>query len=186
MLGAIVGDIAGSRFEWHNIKTKEFELLTPLHGCRPTDDTMMSLAVAKALLDCNDTKDLEQVTIASMQSLGRQYPNAGYGSGFSRWLSSSVPEPYHSFGNGAAMRVSACGYVAESEADAKTLANIVTKVTHNHPEGLKAAEAVAVAIYMARSGKSILDLRDYITQNYYDIAFTLDEIRDTYTFDVTC
>lgn len=186
MLGAIIGDIAGSRFEWHNIKTKNFELMTHLHGCKPTDDSIMSLAVAQALMDGANGDDMSAAAIRNMQHLGQQYPQAGYGGHFLRWLNEKNPKPYNSFGNGAAMRVSACGLAANSIDEAKAFAQAVTKVSHNHPEGLKAAEAVSVAIYMARTGVSMLEIRDYITKNYYDIAFTLDSIRDTYAFDVSC
>ena len=186
MLGAIIGDIAGSRFEWHNHKSKEFELLTHVGGCKPTDDTIMSLAIAQALLESDAQGCLSDRAVRNMQKLGRKYPGAGYGGFFRRWLYSGNPQNYNSFGNGAAMRVSACGYVAKSSEEAKSLSHDVTCITHNHPEGLKGAEAVAVAIYLARTGKSILEIRDYITHNYYDINFTLDNIRETYSFDETC
>ena len=186
MLGAIIGDIAGSRFEWQNIKTKDFELMTHLHGCKLTDDSIMSLAIAQAILECSDIGELGQVAIRCMQTLGQKYPHAGYGGHFQRWLTAKNPKPYNSFGNGAAMRISPCGYAASSIEEAKMLSEAVTKVSHNHPEGMKAAEAVAVAIYMARTGCSMLEIRDHITKHYYDISFTLDAIRPTYTFDVTC
>lgn len=187
MLGALIGDISGSRFEWHNIKSKDFELLSSLNGCRPTDDSVMTLAVAQAILDCNGSISvLPQKTVARMQEFGRKYPKAGYGGRFSKWLLSSDPQPYNSFGNGAAMRVSACGFAATSLDDAVALARAVTEVTHNHPEAMKAAEAVAAAIYMAKTGLSLIEIRDYIEQHYYKINFTLDSIRANYSFDVTC
>jgi len=186
MLGAIIGDIAGSRFEWQNIKSKDFELLTHLHGCQPTDDSIMSLAIAQAILECSNVDVLSLGAIRCMQALGQKYPHAGYGGHFQRWLTAKMPKPYNSFGNGAAMRVSACGYAASSADEARTLSRAVTVVSHNHPEGIKAAEAVAIAIFMARNGSSILEIRDHITKNYYDITFTLDAIRPTYMFDVTC
>ena len=187
MLGALIGDIAGSRFEWHNIKTKDFELLTAMGRCHPTDDSVMSLAVAKAILDCNcDYSRLEQRAVSCMQKLGREYPHAGYGGKFHKWIYADYPHPYNSFGNGAAMRVSPCGFAASTLDEAISLARAVTKVTHNHPEGMKAAEATAAAIFLARSGKSMLEIRDYIEANYYKIDFTLDSIRPTYSFDVTC
>ena len=185
MLGAIIGDIAGSRFEWNNIKTKEFELMT--FRCSPTDDSVMTLAVAKAILLCDGQYDqLEQKTVECMQSFGRKYPDAGYGGMFSRWICAGTPQPYHSYGNGAAMRVSPCGFAASSLEEALTLARAVTGVTHNHPEAIKAAEAVTAAIFLARSGKSLLEIRDFIEENYYRIDFTLESIRADYTFDVTC
>lgn len=163
MLGAIIGDIAGSRFEWNNIKSKDFELLTAIGHCRPTDDSIMSLAVAKAILNCNgDYTRLDKQAVSCMQELGRKYPHAGYGGKFHRWIYADDPHPYNSFGNGAAMRVSPAGFAASSLEDAISLARAVTQVTHNHPEGMKAAEAVSAAIYMARSGKSMLEIRDFM------------------------
>ncbi len=187
MLGAMIGDIAGSRFEWGNLKSKEFELMTREKGCRITDDSVMSLAVAEAILTCNgDYSGLGHEAVRSMQKLGRAYPRAGYGGMFARWLTDPDPMPYNSFGNGAAMRVSPCGFAASSLEEAVTLARRVTEVTHDHPEGIKAAEAVASAIYMARTGKSLAEIRDFIEKKYYVIDFTLDEIRPDYRFDVTC
>lgn len=187
MLGAIIGDIAGSRFEWHNEKTKEFELLTREKGCRPTDDSVMTLAVAEAILACGgDYADLGGRAVASMQRLGRLYPEAGYGGRFARWLTTDDPKPYHSYGNGAAMRVSPCGFAAATLEEAVSLARKVTEVTHDHPEGMKAAEAVASAIFMARTGASMEEIRAYIETNYYSIDFTLDGIRPDYEFDVSC
>lgn len=186
MLGAIIGDIAGSRFEWHNIKTKEFELLVDGY-CQPTDDSIMTLAVAKAIVDTKDDRSqLEGHVVRCMQGLGRRYPYAGYGGKFDRWIHSAYPRPYNSFGNGAAMRVSPCGYAASSVDEAASLARAVTGVTHNHPEGMKAAEAVASAIYLARSGKGMAEVREFVEDRYYSIGFTLDDIRPTYEFDVTC
>jgi type I restriction enzyme M protein len=185
VLGAIVGDIVGSRFEWNNIKTKEFEFLT--YRCGFTDDSVMSLAVAKALLDCaNDHTKLGEWAVTSMRELGRPYPDCGYGGMFRQWMYADNPAPYHSFGNGAAMRVSACGFAAKTLDEAVTLSRKVTEVTHNHPEGIKGAEATAVCIFLAKSGKNILEIRDYVDKHYYPMSFTLDGIRDHYTFDVSC
>ena len=187
MLGAMIGDIAGSRFEWGNLKSKEFELMTGEKGCRVTDDSVMSLAVAEAILTCGgDYSGLGREAVRSMQKLGRAYPHAGYGGMFARWLTDPDPIPYNSFGNGAAMRVSPCGFAASSLEEAVTLARRVTEVTHDHPEGIKAAEAVSSAIYLARTGSSLAEIRDYIEKKYYVIDFTLDEIRPDYRFDVTC
>lgn len=185
MLGAIIGDIAGSRFEWNNIKTKEFDLLT--YRCEPTDDSIMTLAIAKAVLECNGNyHSLPEETIKYMQLLGRKYPHAGYGGHFRQWLLGDSPKPYNSYGNGAAMRVSPVAYAATSLEEVKVLSRIVTEVTHNHPEGIKGAEAVAVAIYMALHGSSVLEIQDYINANYYHITFKLGDIRPTYIFDVSC
>lgn len=185
MLGSITGDIAGSRFEWNNRKSKDFELLAD--GCRPTDDSIMTLALAQAVL-CSrpDWSDLSENAVRCMQKMGRKYPKAGYGTRFIFWLSSDHPEPYNSFGNGAAMRVSPAGYAAESMEEARLLARKVTEVTHNHPEGLKAAEAVAVAIFMARKGCSMTEIYDVIVHDYYPLKFTLHAIRPGYGFDVSC
>lgn len=185
MLGAIVGDIVGSRFEWDNHRSKEFDFLT--YKCFFTDDSVMSLALAQAILESKpDYSDLAEKSVECMQRIGRKYPDCGYGGRFYGWMFSDEPKPYNSFGNGAAMRVSAAGFAAGSMAEAKMLAERITAVTHNHPEGLKGAEAAVVALYMARSGSSILEIRDVIDQNYYPMNFTLDGIRDTYRFNETC
>ena len=185
MLGAIVGDIVGSRFEWDNHRSKEFDLLT--YKCFFTDDSVMSLALAQAILGSKpDYSDLAEKSVECMQRIGRKYPDCGYGGRFYDWLFSDEPKPYNSFGNGAAMRVSAAGFAAGSMDEAKMLAERITAVTHNHPEGLKGAEATVGALYMARSGSSILEIRDVIDKNYYPMNFTLDGIRDTYRFNETC
>ena len=185
MIGAIIGDIVGSRFEWHNIKTKEFALFTP--RCRPTDDSVMTLAVAQAILDsAEDPDSLARNAVRRMQELGRRYPRAGYGGRFRSWLHAEDPQPYNSYGNGSAMRVSPCGFAANSLEEAIAMADAVTAVTHNHPEGMKGAEATAAAIFLARSGKSKEEIRAHIVRHYYPLDFTLDEIRPTYSFDVSC
>ena len=185
MLGAIIGDIVGSRFEWNNNRSKDFDFLT--YKCFPTDDSIMSLAVAQAILVSKlDYSDLSKNAVECMQSVGRNYPDCGYGGEFYRWMFSENPQPYNSCGNGAAMRVSAAGFAAESLEEAKKLSKLVTEVTHNHPEGIKGAEATAVAIYMAKTGSNMLEIRDYIDKYYYSMNFTLDEIRDTYEFNETC
>lgn len=186
MLGAIIGDISGSRFEWDNIKSKDFELFT--NECEPTDDSIMSIAICKAILGFNgDYESLSESAIECMRSIGRQYPNCGYGGTFYHWITGNEkPLPYNSYGNGAAMRVSACGFAAETLEQAKLFANAVTGVSHNHPEGMKGAEAIATAIYLAKAGKTIPEIRNYINENYYTLDFTLDEIREDYRFDVTC
>lgn len=185
MLGAIIGDIAGSRFEWHNIKTKEFDFFTD--KCRPTDDSVMSAAVAKAILACEgDYSGFGGECVKCMQEIGRLYPHAGYGGTFRLWLKTDNPEPYNSWGNGSAMRVSACGFAAESLEEALELAKKSAEVTHNHPEGIKGAQAAAAAIYLAKTKHSMDEIRKYITDNFYKIDFTLDEIRPHYNFDVSC
>ena len=185
MLGAIIGDIVGSRFEWNNHRNKDFKLFTD--ECFFTDDTVMTLAIAKALLDCKgDYNNLSEKAITAMQEIGRPYPDCGYGGSFEWWMYSDTPHPYNSFGNGAAMRVSACGFIAKTLEQAKELSRKVTEVTHNHPEGIKGAEATTVAIFLARKGYKIDEIREYINEHYYKMDFTLDEIRDTYEFNETC
>ena len=185
MIGAIIGDIVGSRYERYNHKSKDFELFDK--KCHPTDDSIMSLAVAKAILDSEDDADSLPINaIACMQELGRIYRNAGYGKTFNMWIMSEKPLPYNSYGNGSAMRVSPCGYAADSIEKAKDLSSAVTKVSHDHPEGMKGAEAIAVAVYMAKTGASKEEIRKYIEENYYTLDFKIDDIRDTYKFDVSC
>lgn len=185
MIGALIGDIAGSRFEVRNHKSKEFRLFD--RHCHPTDDSIMSLAVAKAILECGgDYSDLSAKAVSCMQELGRIYKNAGYGGTFIHWLQEKNPKPYGSFGNGAAMRVGPCGFAAGSIDEAKQLSEMVTHVSHNHPEGLKGAEAIAVSVFLARTGRTKDEIRKYVGDHYYQIHFTLDEIRPSYRFDVSC
>ena len=185
MLGAIIGDIVGSRFEWNNHRDKDFEFLT--YKCFATDDTIMSLAIAQAILvSKSDHSDLSKNAVECMQTIGRNYPDCGYGGSFHSWIFAENPKPYNSYGNGAAMRVSAVGFAAGSLEETKEMSKLVTEISHNHPEGIKGAEATAVAIYLAKTGCSILEIRDYIDKNYYKMNFTLDEIRSSYQFNETC
>jgi len=185
MLGAIIGDIVGSRFEFENIRTKNFELFA--EDCQVTDDSIMTLAVAKALLACDgDWQQLGHNTVKYMQEIGRKYPYCGFGGMFVNWVFSDKPAPYNSFGNGAAMRVSPCGFIARTEEEARLLSKKVTEVTHNHPEGLKGAEATSVAIFMARNGAAKNEIKERIEKDYYALNFTLDSIRDDYEFNETC
>ena len=187
MIGAIVGDIVGSRFEFDfkNCKSKDFELFHK--DCEFTDDTVLLCAVAKALLSCDgDYSGLAEQTEKNMRELALKYRNAGYGGMFYDWMFGLIKGPYNSFGNGAAMRICPVAYFAKSISDVKQLSYAVTAVTHNHPEGIKGAEATAVATYMALQDSSKEEIRDYICQNYYKIDFTLDQIRPTYHMDETC
>lgn len=185
VLGAIVGDIIGSRFEWNNHKSKEFELFTP--KCKPTDDTVMTLAVAKALMAfTGDYEKLSRDAEKCMTELANTYPDAGYGSRFWTWIKSENKQAYNSFGNGAAMRISPVAYCAHNVDELKKLSLAVTAISHNHPCGLAGAEAVAVATYLARIGEPKHIIKNYIQANYYNIDFTLDDIRASYTFDVSC
>lgn len=185
MFGAVIGDYVGSRYEWYNHKSKDFEFFNK--NCRFTDDSMMTLAVASALLECKGNYDeLSDKVIKSMQEIGRRYPDCGFGGKFFEWIMTDNPKPYNSWGNGSAMRVSFCGWIGKSIDEVKKLSYEVSKVSHNHPEGLKGAEAVAVAIYLAKSGEPKNGIKDYIEKNYYKFDFTLDEIRSDYEFDVSC
>ena len=183
MVGAIIGDIVGSRFEFDNIKTKDFELFN--HQCMFTDDTVMTLAVAKALTKYGRTANFKHKLIETMHDIGNQYLDIGYGGYFLDWIQDRSTDPYYSCGNGAAMRVSAVGWYAESLTEAENLAKITAEITHNHSEGIKGAQVVAGAIFLAIIGKSKYQIRDYV-EDYYVLDFTLDEIRPTYKFEATC
>ena len=175
MIVAILGDIICSLFEVHNYLGKDFELLTP--RCEFTDDTVMTCAVAQALMDSKeDFSDLSEKTVTAMQRIGRQYPNCGYGARFIRWMFADNPQPYNSCGNGSAMRVSPVGFVARDVEEAKRLSDAVTCISHNHPEGMKGAEATAVAIVMARQGKSKEEIREEM-EKYYDLSTSVDAYR---------
>ena len=192
MYGAIIGDIVGSKYEFNNIKTKNFPLFSD--GCDYTDDTIMTMAVAKALVIGFGVKNHQGETsfqddlIKTMQEFGRRYPHpkGAYGGSFSKWLQQQNPQPYGSYGNGSAMRVSPCGLMSVTVNEAKALARASASVTHNHPEGIKGAEAVAVAVFLAKSGYSQKEIRQVISRDYYDLSFTLNSIRDDYSFDSSC
>lgn len=187
IFGAIIGDIVGSKYEFNNIKTKDFEFFS--NDCSITDDSVMTIAVYKALIESkkNDYKDLSNQCINWMQTLGRKYPNAGYGGRFIQWLLyEDDPKPYNSYGNGSAMRTSACALIAKSLDEALDLAEVCASVSHNHPEGIKGAKATTACIYLAKEGKSKEDIKKYVEDNFYKLNFTLDEIRPTYKFDVSC
>lgn len=185
MLGAVIGDIVGSRFEFDNYRAKDFEFYHP--ECFATDDSIMTLAIAYAILACKgDWSLLSTYAVRSMQYFGRPYPDCGFGGNFYHWIYSNNPQPYNSYGNGSAMRVSAAGLVASSLEEAKLLSRLVTEVSHNHPEGIKGAEATAVAIYMAKTGVDKKDIEAHIHEHYYPMDFTIDEIRPTYKFNEIC
>ena len=153
MLGAVIGDIVGSRFEWNNIKTKEFRLFD--ERCKFTDDSVMTLAIAKAILECSgDLELLPDQTVKCMQDVGRHYPHCGYGGRFWRWIYTSDPQPYHSWGNGSAMRVSPVAWAARDIDECLAMSDAVTAVSHDHPEGLKGARAIAAATFLALHGSS--------------------------------
>ncbi|WP_314622771.1 ADP-ribosylglycohydrolase family protein [uncultured Selenomonas sp.] len=187
--GAILGDIIGSPYEFdRGEKTKEFELF-PAHA-RFTDDTVMTIAVAEALIGLGVDADEEHVkadVVRFMRHWGRNYLLVGYGGLFRKWLVTDDPQPYSSFGNGAAMRASSVGWLYDSLSRTREVARWTAEVTHNHPEGVKGAETVASAIYLGRMGHSKEEIKAYITQEFgYDLTRTLDEIRPTYSMDATC
>ena len=188
MFGAILGDIIGSPYEFdhNNIKTKNFPLFS--RNSQFTDDTVMTIAIAEAILYADgDLDDLADEAVASMQKLGRLYPYAGYGARFVGWVHSDNPKPYNSLGNGAAMRVSPVAWAFDDMETVRKAARAVTAVTHNHPEGIKGAEATAAAIFMARKGASKAEIKAYIESEFgYDLSRTCDEIRPTYRHDETC
>lgn len=189
MIGAILGDIIGSPYEFSHYKVAEdFPLFT--NCSRLTDDSVMTVAVARALLDAESDAGeiaIKNKVIDNMKSWGRRYPAAGYGSHFLQWIMSSDRQPYNSCGNGSAMRVSAVGWLYDDLEHTRTVARWTAEVTHNHPEGIKGAESVACAIFLARSGASREEIRDFIVRNFgYDLDRKCHEIRHGYHFDVTC
>ncbi|MBM3650601.1 MAG: ADP-ribosylglycohydrolase family protein [Alphaproteobacteria bacterium] len=178
MKGAIIGDIVGSIYEWRNIKTKQFPLFD--EECGYTDDTVCTVAIAHSIMDWGDPVDY-------LRRWGRRYPDAGYGGSFNQWLWQDEPHPYDSYGNGAAMRVSPVAWLAKTATEARALARAVTRVTHNHPEGIKGALATTDAIWLARTGKSPERIRAKISERYgYDLSRSVDHIRPGYSFDVSC
>ena len=189
MYGAILGDIIGSPFEFdRGDKTKEFDLFTK--GCDFTDDSVMTIAVGEALLAVGPqatVKEIEEAVVTNMQDWGKRYPYAGYGGRFRYWLRERNPKPYGSYGNGSAMRVSAAGGLYDSLERTREVARATANVTHNHPEGIKGAEATASAIYMARNGFSKEEIKEYIESEFhYDLSRTLDNIRPYYHHVESC
>ncbi len=187
MIGAIIGDVVGSKYEFNNIKTKNFPLFSI--DSAYTDDSIMTIAVAKALLRSRGEKrDFKTILIEEMQAYGKKFPHpkGGYGLRFSDWLADPNPMPYNSFGNGSAMRVSPCGLIAVELYEALSLAKASAEVTHNHPEGIKGAQAVAGAVFLAKQHKEKKEIADFIRTNFYDLDFSLNDIRESYQFDETC
>ena len=187
MYGCIIGDIVGSKYEFNNIYTKDFPLFSK--GCSYTDDSLMTIAVAQALLEAEEKQlSFSKLLVQHMQQLGREfpYPQGGYGGRFACWLRDKDPKPYHSYGNGSAMRVSPCGLFAVTLEEALELAKISAAVTHDHPEGIKGAQAVAAAIFLARSGSAKDAIRSYICENFYPLPKTLAQIRKDYHFNESC
>ncbi len=182
MIGAMIGDIVGSIYEWNNIKTKEFPMFQD--SCFFTDDTVMTIATAEALMAGGSEGNF----VRAYQSWGRRYPDAGYGASFNRWLLTENPQPYGSYGNGSAMRVSPCAWFADSLEEAERLATVSASVTHNHPEGVKGAVETARAIWLLRHCEGDVEgcKREIIAQSGYDLGRKLDDIRPTYWFNETC
>lgn len=183
IIGAVAGDVIGSAYEFNPTRDHDFELFTP-HSTF-TDDTVLTMANARWLLE--DEEHTHEKLVEIMLDLCWKYPDRGYGGRFARWIHDDDPQPYGSFGNGSAMRVSPIGYYAKTLDEALALAKISAEVTHNHPEGIKGAQATAAAIFLARQGKTKQEIRDYVSQTFdYDLSRTLEEIRPTFTFDETC
>jgi ADP-ribosylglycohydrolase len=178
MIGAIAGDIIGSVYEFHNIKTTRFPLFSP--GCRFTDDSVLTIALADSILTGLDYID-------NLKKYFTLYPEAGFGGNFSRWAASSDRRPYNSYGNGAAMRISPVGFAFNSLDETLEQAEKYTAVTHNHPEGIKGACATAAAIYLARTGQSKEQIRSFIGSSFgYDLGRTTEEIRPHYIYEISC
>ena len=188
MIGAIMGDMIGAPYEFDmGNKTKDFPLFN--RESQFTDDSVMTIAVAEALMDTIGKSDDEIRTalVKSMQKWGRRYPNAGYGGMFYRWLREKNPKPYGSFGNGSAMRVSSAGWLFGTLAETRHIARLTAEVTHNHLAGIKGAEVTASAIFLARKGSSKEEIKDYIIKEFgYDLSRTCDEIRPEYHHVETC
>ncbi len=178
MIGAIAGDIIGSVYEHHQIKTKDFPLFDS--RCRFTDDTVLTVAIADAILS-------SQPYIEAVREIGRRHSGAGYGGAFIRWLHSDDPKPYNSWGNGSAMRVSPVGFAFSSEDEVLRHAMLTAEISHNHSEGIKGAQATALAVFLARTGTGKEQIRSRIAENFgYDMERTVDDIRPGYSFDVSC
>ena len=174
ILGALIGDIVGSRFEFNNIKTKKFDLFTDESVF--TDDSVLTIAVMDW---CCHADDPEKDAPYYLQKWARKYPYAGYGSSFIRWKDETNPMPYNSCGNGSAMRISSVGWIFDNEEDLITASRFITQPTHNHPEGIKGAEVTAMCIYMARNGATKEEIKEYASK-YYDLNFDYDDLVKNY------
>lgn len=173
MLGAIYGDIVGSRFEFQGFKSKKFEMFSD--NCTFTDDTLMTLAIANTLMfeSLADKETLQRITIFNMVDIYERYPDTNWGTKFCEWLKGNKT-PLNSFGNGAGMRISPVGWIADSIEEVKQYSLALTEISHNHPEGIKGAEAIAMAVYLARIGKTKEEIKDYIGKHYYEEVLTTD------------
>lgn len=202
LYGAIIGDIAGSRFEFKPHRDKDFKLFYSLSGIgystdqtvydlsnssHFTDDTVITIAVANSLIEANGKYDnLNELVVKNLKYFGKEYPYRGYGYKFQQWLLKDTVEPYNSLGNGSAMRISAVPCCAKNLDEVKKLSKMVSEVTHNHPEGIKGAEAVAVAIWLALHNYTKEDIIKEIEENYYPLNFDYEELKQNYKFNETC
>jgi len=178
ILGAIIGDIIGSVFEWHNVKTTEFKMFGA--GTDFTDDSVLTFATMDSILNSIDYT-------TAYQKFGRKFPNRGYGGFFRSWIHSDDPQPYNSYGNGSAMRVSPVGWAYDTIEEVLLQARRSAEATHNHPEGIKGAQATSVAVFMARNGSGKADIKQYIQNSFgYDLERRIDDIRPVYRFNETC
>jgi len=179
MIGTILGDVIGSKYEHHNIKTKDFELFDKKY-CKYTDDTVLTIGVANKILNKTDY-------VEEFKYIGNKYFNCGFGGAFKRWLKSTKTTSYGSYGNGAAMRVSPTAYISDNLEQILEEAKQTAICTHSHPEGIKGAQSIATAIFLARTGHSKKEIKEKIEKDFeYNLDFTLEEIRPTYKFDVSC
>ena len=188
MYGAVLGDMIGSPYEFdRGGKTKDFPLFSP--ESEFTDDSVMTFAVAEALMDTmgEGEEKVKEALVLSMQKWGQRYPRAGYGARFIHWLWARDPQPYGSYGNGSAMRVSSAGWLFDTLEETRRMARLTAEVSHNHPEGIKGAEATASAIFLARTGAGKKEIRDYTVREFgYDLSRTCDEIRPAYHHVESC
>ncbi len=177
MIGAIIGDIVGSIYERNNHRSKDFQLFS--YRCTFTDDTVLTVGVAEALMNEQDFRK-------HLHKWGRKYPRAGYGRNFKKWIKSDNPKPYGSYGNGSAMRVSPVGMVFDTMEETLRVAEESAVVSHNHPDGINGAKAVAGSIYLARTGGSKQDIQEFVETLGYPVDFELDELQRSYRFNSSC
>ena len=178
LLGAVTGDVIGSVYEYNAPKSTDFELFTPYSHV--TDDSVLTIAIADAIVN-------QRTYLDCVREYALNYPESGYGGYFRQWMYSENPQPYNSFGNGSAMRVSPVGWAFNTPEETLRQAKASAMITHNHPEGIKGAQVVALSIFSARNGATKDQIRSEITKRFgYDLSFTLDDIRPTYRFDETC
>lgn len=186
MLGAIIGDIIGSPYEFASDKRKDFPLFIP--SCRPTDDSVLTVAVGLACIeaDISDEAHFKSVLCRKLREIGLLYPDAGYGKRFYQWMIMDEREAYGGYTNGSAMRVSPVAWAAQSLDEAETLAKWSAEITHDHPDGIRGAQAISATVFLARTGEGKDEIRRYIEENYYELDFTVEEIRPGYSHDMTC